>query len=372
MESVALASLTETPKSLRLIGRPAVRALSSKARASLWLTLAFWISNYAFSVIASMLAGKEGSLAADLMRAAMVVFGLILCLFVYVALQRLSAHSFRKRVIAAAFLAPIAAQIYAWACYFSFYAIDPALPPDNWADAVKYVVSLTWFFLAWAGLILALDYSFEVKEQQQKAADLQALAQTAKLRALQSQVNPHFLFNSLNSITALMFEGRIEDAEQMISKLGDFFRATLASEPLADIPLIEELGLQRAYLEIEQIRFPDLNVEMDIEESVRMALVPTLLLQPIVENAVKYGVSGSVPPTSLAISAGKAGTDLLIEVLNEATAAGRHKPGGGIGFGLANVRERLAQRFGSQFRLDAGPSGRAGYKVVIRMPLVVP
>ena len=345
--------------------RPSV---SAKARATLWLTLAFWVSNFAFMTLASVLRGHDDLIAVNAMRALLVLFGLLLCLVLYRVLQKLSARSFKRRAIAAAFLAPVAAEIFAWASYFAYHAVDPDMPAGNWGDAIAFVASWTWFFLAWAGLTLALDYSFEVKEEQRRSAELQAFAHAAKLRALQNQVNPHFLFNSLNSMSAMLLEDRARDADRMIGRLAEFFRSTLAADPLADRRLEDEIALQMTYLEIEKVRFPDLEIVVDVSAEAAGALVPSLILQPIVENAVKYGVSGTAPPARIEIRAFVAGGRLCIEVVDDGKPPA--KPAGGAGIGLRNVRERLAQRYDGEFALDARPLQPRGFLVRLELPRV--
>ena len=153
----------------------------------------------------------------------------------------------------------------------------------------------------------------------------------------------------------------------MVAKLGHFFRMSLAIDPTADISLTEELKLQRAYLEIQQVRYPDLKVIVNLPEEVALAAVPALILQPIVENAVKYGVAGSLPPSMIAIRASNANDRLRLEVTDsgQATTTAAHGPG----VGLQNVRDRLFQRFGDQQHFTAGYEPSGGYKVSIEMPL---
>ena len=125
-------------------------------------------------------------------------------------------------------------------------------------------------------------------------ADAESAAQAAQVRALRYQVNPHFLFNTLNSLSSLVMTGRTDRAETMLLALSTFFRTSLSLDPGADVTLAEEIDLQRLYLDIEKARFPDrLHVEIDVPEELEQARLPALLLQPIVENAIKYGVSKS-------------------------------------------------------------------------------
>jgi len=133
-------------------------------------------------------------------------------------------------------------------------------------------------------------------------------AQSAQLRALRYQVNPHFLFNTLNSLSSLIIAGRAEEAESMVLKLSTFFRQSLTLDTGADISLAEEIALQRLYLDIERVRFPRrLKVEMDVPESLEKARLPALILQPLVENAIKHAVSTTRDTVTLSITAREAG-----------------------------------------------------------------
>ena len=275
----------------------------------------------------------------------------------------------KRRLIALACVTPIAAEIYAWIAYFTVAAVDPSLDLKNfnWSDAVRTIAFWTWFFLAWAGLYLALMYSFDVQEEQHRSAQLREQAHVAQLRALHSQINPHFLFNSLNSVSALILDKNTDKAEEMVVKLARFLRLGLSADPTRKIPLELEVELQRSYLDIEQLRYPDLAVEVDVPEELNGALVPSLILQPIVENAVKYGVAEASPPATIAIRAMASGEQLTIEVIDSGKGSKQASPGGGIG--LANVRQRLDLLYGGATDLVAGrePDGR--FRVQLSLPL---
>jgi two-component system, LytTR family, sensor kinase len=341
-----------------------------RTRAVVWLTLAFWLSNLTILTTGNLIQGTKGLLGIVSVRIGLIGIGLVFCYGMHLALEKIGGRSFKRKLIAAAILAPILAETFAWANYFGFALLDPwrMSQPIDWSQAMVTLALWTWFFLAWAGLYLAVQYSFDVKEEQQRSFELQALAHTAKLRALHNQVNPHFLFNSLNSIAALIADKRTEEAEQMVAKLGHFFRMSLTIDPTADISLAEELKLQRAYLEIQQVRYPDLRVTVDLPDSVAMAAVPALILQPIVENAVKYGVAGSLPPSRIAIRASTSNDRLRLEITDSgqaSTTTAAH----GAGVGLHNVRDRLFQRFDGQQHFTAGYEPTGGYKVSIEIPL---
>jgi LytS/YehU family sensor histidine kinase len=228
-------------------------------------------------------------------------------------------------------------------------------------------MSWFWFFLAWGALYLALRYSAEVMAAERRARIVQALAHNAQLRALQNQISPHFMFNTLNSISALMLDGAVRAAESMLRQLSEFLRATLALDALSDISLAEELRIQLMYLAIEEARFPDMSVEVDCPDALGDALVPALISQPIVENAVKYGVAGSTGATRIAIAARESGGQLVLTI--EDDGRGQGAKSGGLGVGLRNVRDRLRSRFGDAHGFQAGPRAEGGYRVELSMPL---
>ena len=195
------------------------------------------------------------------------------------------------------------------------------------------------------------------------------------MRALRYQVNPHFLFNTLNSLSSLVMTGRPQEAESMILKLSTFFRTSLSLDPNADVTLEQEIELQRLYLDIEKVRFPRrLKVEIIVPPELAAARLPALVLQPVVENAIKYGVSATRDKVTLRIEASEPLPGRLrIEITNQGGTAlkaprqSAHKDGTGVG--LANVCQRLEARFGSAANCAFGPLGEGGYQVVMTLPL---
>ena len=237
-------------------------------------------------------------------------------------------------------------------------------------------ISVTWlfFFLAWSAFYLANQVQAEVHGAERRAAEAESAAQAAQVRALRYQVNPHFLFNTLNSLSSLIIAGRAEEAESMVLKLSTFFRSSLTLDATADISLAEEIALQRLYLEIEKVRFPPrLKAEFDIPEELETARLPALLLQPIVENAIKHAVSPTRDKVTLQITAREAGPGrFTIEVSNSGgRPAGSRNGNGtaGTGVGIANVCQRLSARFGSMAKCAYGPRGDGGYSVLLTLPL---
>ena len=210
-------------------------------------------------------------------------------------------------------------------------------------------VFLTWTVFYFTALSLRRASRFEAE-----ALRLEVLAKDAQLRALQAQVNPHFFFNSLNSVRALIFEDR-EAAAQMIDQLANLMRHALQSSQHATVPLSAELDAVRAYLAIEQIRFEDrLRVSFDIPPGIDHVRVPPMALQTLVENAVKYGVETSADGGDIRIAARRTSADdgatmLQIDVANTGAL---HEPGNSTCVGLRNARQRLQLACGEHASLE--------------------
>ncbi|MFL6855250.1 MAG: sensor histidine kinase [Sphingomicrobium sp.] len=341
----------------------------ARARAATMLTLIFWLASYVLMTLATALGGNQRWLAIGAMRIVTTLLGLGFCYLIHLILRNRRLRTTKLRLITLALVAPLFAETFAWASYFAQAAVDPTmnLKNFNWGDAIRTITFWTWFFLAWAGLYLALMYSFDVHEEQQRSAELREQAHVAQLRALHSQINPHFLFNSLNSVSALILDRNTQKAEEMVVKLARFLRLGLAADPTRKIPLELEVELQRSYLEIEQLRYPDLAVDVSLPADLKDALVPSLILQPIIENAVKYGVAEAPPPATISVSARTDGSQLTLEVMDSGKGAG--KPSGG-GIGLANVRQRLALIYGDRdSALMAGADAHGSFRVRISLPL---
>jgi LytS/YehU family sensor histidine kinase len=183
------------------------------------------------------------------------------------------------------------------------------------------------------------------------------------------QINPHFLFNSLNSIAALATADG-ERARQMCIRLSDFLRTSLALGDRESIPLAEELALARRYLDVEQVRFGErLRVSEDIGPGCEECGMPALLLQPLVENAVKHGVAGMIDGGTVRLAVSRAGDEVVIEVQNAFDEDS--VPAARLGVGLAHVRRRLEVRYGERARFSAGANDGV-YRVELRFPCESP
>ena len=235
-------------------------------------------------------------------------------------------------------------------------------------------ISQYFMLLAWCALYLALLTGEKARAAERREQQFRSAAKAAELRSLRYQVNPHFLFNTLNSLSALVLTGKTQAAEKMIQTLSTFYRRSLVDDPTNDVSLKEEIRLQRLYLEIEGVRFPKrLCVQFDIPPSLEHAQVPGMILQPLVENSVKHAVSPSSGKVTITLSAREEYGRLVLTVSDDgrgmAVAGSNTRPGFGIG--LNNVRERLGARFGKEASIVSGASS-TGYATHLRIPLVMP
>jgi LytS/YehU family sensor histidine kinase len=293
----------------------------------------------------------------------------LLCFAIHLIIARLGHRSFGIRALALALIVPLAALACYWMSYLSKLPLAPEYASRELrpGEAVRSVISWFWYMLAWAALYLALRYSHEVKASERRARIVEAHAHAAQLRALQNQISPHFMFNTMNSISSLMLDGKVGQAERMLGELSGLLRSTLTLDALADIPLSEELRNQRMYLDIEKARFPDMDVAIECPEELSDALVPALITQPVVENAVKYGVARSPDATAVRITASRRDDQLVLVIEDDGHGATQAAPG--LGLGLRNVADRLRTRFGQDHAFSAGPTEPKGFRVELTLPL---
>jgi signal transduction histidine kinase len=239
--------------------------------------------------------------------------------------------------------------------------------PDPYPFVV-YLFQFGWALPLWGLTQALLGYHFETMAQARAVSRAQALAYDAQLKMLHYQINPHFLFNTLNAISTLVLERRNEQAENMLLKLAGFLRYSLDRQPTALADLSAELAAQRKYLEIEQTRFDDkLKVQFDIEPGLEHARLPSLILQPILENAIKYAITPRPEGGSIFVSARRDGDVLRIAV--EDDGPGLPSNGSRHGVGLANARERLELIYGARAGLEARNREPQGCRIEIWLPL---
>ena len=224
---------------------------------------------------------------------------------------------------------------------------------------------------AWSSLYYGINYYLLLEEEIDQRARLESQASSAQLAMLRYQLNPHFLFNTLNSISTLVLLKQTERANAMLARLSSFLRYTLANEPTAQVTLAQEVETLKLYLEIEKMRFEDrLRPHFRIDAQTIGARLPSLLLQPLVENAIKYAVTPAEDGADIWITASRQGRAVRIEVADSG-------PGGGAGLvatqstgvGLANIQDRLTQAYGAAQAISTAENEHGGFSVILEIPL---
>lgn len=362
-----------------VLGKPAV-----DLQVALLSILGFWLFYVIVTTMRSLVIDypvDQSELATR--RIIVTLLGIVATIGLYGIMRLFDSKPLSVRVASAFIGALPCALVIGVFSYLVYNLYDPAslfrdqkaleefrnLPPQG---VIMEVASTRYFFLvAWAALYLAISYAGEVRYAERRASRFAQAAQQAELRSLRYQVNPHFLFNTLNSLSSLVLRNRPEEADSMILNLSTFYRTSLSGDPLDDVPLSEEVDLQRLYLDIEQVRFPErLRVNIAIPDDLMDVYVPGLILQPLVENAIKYGVSRTSRPVTVSISAHSEGDQLILTI---------HDDGDPLpvdldsedsnGIGIANVRDRLETRFGDAGNLQTVTHPHGGFSARLTLPI---
>jgi hypothetical protein len=230
--------------------------------------------------------------------------------------------------------------------------------------------STTYLLICWSALYFGIKYYESLQQQREAVLKAVALAQEAQLKMLRYQLNPHFLFNTLNAISTLILDNQNRTANLAIARLSEFLRYTLDQDPMKKVTLRQELEALELYLGTERLRFGErMRLEYAIEEAALEGLVPSLLLQPLLENSLKYAVATRVEGGSIRVESRARGAMLEISVIDDGPGLRDHTPAGERrGVGLRNARERLAVLYGPNHRF-AVMNSLPGVRVDIALPL---
>lgn len=254
-----------------------------------------------------------------------------------------------------------------------------------WSDFGGWLYSSIFIFLAWTAFYHGIKYYEELqrehrillevaatqREETLRRIEAESLARQAQLKMLRYQLNPHFLFNTLNSLSSLVVSNQAERANQMILQLSHFLRYSLASDLEQEVPLQQEVDALHRYLKIEQARFGErLQVIVELSDESHQCAIPSLLLQPLVENAIKYAIAPAEQGGTLKISARCEGDQLVVAVDDSGPGLGEQQGDrrSGTGVGLNNVRERLTNLYGEQCALVMARSDLGGLRAEIHLP----
>ncbi len=264
-----------------------------------------------------------------------------------------------------------------------FSSVETAAAPYLWSSSGRFVgldrfinamFEATVLF-AWTAIYFGYHYYQGFQQEKERALKAIAMAHQAQLMMLRYQLNPHFLFNTLNAISTLVLEKATDDANAMLTKLSAFLRSSLVNQPTQKVSLEQELYTLQLYLDIEKVRFQDrLTVEQDIADEARTALIPSLLLQPLIENAIKYAIAPSVDGGTITICAKveDEGRRLVVTLKDDGPGIPdiehiRSQSGSGVG--IANTKERLEQLYGPSHSIVLENLSPRGLSVRVDIPL---
>ena len=253
------------------------------------------------------------------------------------------------------------------------WSVSTFINPNFKPEGVEYLGGILLDFsllAAWTALYYGINYFLLLEDEIRQRERLESAASSAQLAMLRYQLNPHFLFNTLNSISTLVLLKQTERANAMLARLSSFLRYTLANEPTAKVTLAQEVETLKLYLEIEKMRFEDrLRPHFRIESETIGARLPSLLLQPLIENAIKYAVTPAENGADIWISAQREGQAVRIEVAENGAGEGAALAASpSTGVGLANIRDRLTQAYSASHRFETRKNERGGFSVIVEIP----
>jgi|GEM_PF-786357 len=350
--------------------------LSPVARTSAKLTVVLWCTVLAFVGPATIFAGQVGNLHEGISLVSGTVTSLVMAVLLYVifhAIQPLPSPIRMIAVVAGVTLSALLQTVADYGGQFILSSLfaDVVMPPSDLRSVQLTILIYLAVYacnLAVFWIILAAQ---EVRDQELELTRSEARVAWSEMERLRLQLNPHFMCNSLNSISGLITEGRHRDADDMTIRLADFLRASI-EERSAEVTVAEEYAILEAYLDVEAVRFgARLVAELTCDDEVGEALLPQFLLQPLVENAIQYAVAPARRPVTVRVTARREGDGLRIDVTDDGEGRAPQRPAGqGRGIGLSNIRARLATRYGDTASLETAPTD-AGFRATVRLPLTL-
>jgi len=260
--------------------------------------------------------------------------------------------------------------------YLDYVSFGEFLPFEDFQveDLFRGTLSVAFFtMLFWSGLYFFIKYYQLFQLEKEKSLRSEALAQEAQLRMLRYQLNPHFLFNTLNAISTLVLDKATDQANEMLTKLSKFLRYSLDHSPLDRVSLSHELETSKLYLDIEKVRFGErMQLEINVRDEALNALVPSMLLQPLIENSIKHGLSKLEQGGKITITATIDEQNLVLTIADNGPGIPEPMLGDSLatfkGVGLVNVRERLKEMYGSNQSFTFSNQEPSGCKATVVLP----
>jgi signal transduction histidine kinase len=247
--------------------------------------------------------------------------------------------------------------------------VSPEYGFENWYDIFMGVFYSTYMFVCWMGLYFGFKFYEANQRERETALRATSLAQSAQLKMLRYQLNPHFLFNTLNAVSTLVLDQKNVVANTVVTRLADFLRYTLDQDPMKTVTLTQEVTALNLYLDIEKMRFGSrLHVGIDIDPEAGSVAVPSLLLQPLIENAIKYAVSPREQGGTIRIEGRLLGNDVVLTIGDDGPGVrDTARIDSGRGVGLRNTRERLQVMYGDRATVDL-VNADPGLRVTLKFP----
>jgi two-component system, LytTR family, sensor kinase len=346
--------------------RPIETLLTDRKGAFWLLQLGGWLAYFLLRLLPARMIEQ----ASELLRPAVVAAATGFCLTLILAsiYRRAIARGGGQQWLISVIALVLAALVFSYLEVWSHAAfVDP-----NWKPRIWEYLALTFidFYVltAWSGAYFGISYYMMTQHQRQRMLELTAEANGAQLKMLRYQLNPHFLFNTLNSISTLVLTKETTRANAMLDRLSRFLRATLAEDPGQTVTIAQDMETLQLYLDIERMRFQDrLHVVCEIDPGAAATKIPALLLQPLVENAIKYAVAPSEDGATITVRAERNGNRIRLIVADTGVgmATGALIP---KGVGIANTRERLMQLYGEDQRMLISSNDPQGVIITIDLP----
>ncbi|WP_322405742.1 histidine kinase [Idiomarina sp. PL1-037] len=272
--------------------------------------------------------------------------------------------------IVASYITAVAWAIVDNATYWEIYKFG--FRPDSPFFYLKNSLAKFYIILSWSGLYFGIKYYQMLQEEKQKALLASSMAHQAQLKMLRYQLNPHFLFNTLNAISTLILLKENEKANLMVNKLSHFLRFSLDNEPIKKVTLEKEVDALLLYLDIEKVRFDEmLEIDIHLSDETKSALVPSLICQPLIENSIKYAISNVEGVGKIRVRSWSERDNLILEVCDNGPKieTDPEKLFRRDGVGLNNTRQRLKSLYGKQYRFEMLKGAESGLCVRITIPM---
>ncbi len=337
-----------------------------------WALQLFGWSGYALFVEMKAMFWEEDALLQLTYAAIAALSGFASSLFLRQWFQKIWTLPALSRAILALLGVAAATGVWSWLkMEMYFYQFQPKIQLPLIEEFIAWFTYSFFIVLSWAGLYFGIKYYQALIDEKEKTLKATSLAHVAQLKMLRYQLNPHFLFNTLNAISTLILEKETKTANAMVSHLSKFLRYSLDNDPMQKICLSQEVDALKLYLGIEQLRFEErLKVEFDISKEAQEALIPSLLLQPLVENAIKYAIATQEGGGTIKLTGKIFADELLLELSDDGPGIQcdiDELPHGGVG--LNNTRSRMRQAYGDNHSFQLGETPGGGLRICLRIPV---